>query len=191
MQLRTSTVRKQNVFLPSQVARLLRCSPRTVVKWCDQGRLPCYRLPGSQDRRITRQALIEFVAQHGLPTPDINGYPVLCLVMCPEKMTNEFKVALPKWETFTAATHYLAAAVILEHAPEAVVVDFSCGRSASLELCRDIRNSPAMKDSLIVALVPSDTLVDLRSTDVDNVFTDGTPAEKIADYLALERKERL
>lgn len=44
----------------SQVAKRLGCSTRTVCKWVDSGRLLGIRLPGSKDRRVHPQALLEF-----------------------------------------------------------------------------------------------------------------------------------
>lgn len=60
------------VFTTGQVARLLCVAPRTVSKWFDTGLIAGYRIPGSgvePDRRITRDALLEFVKRNGLPMP--------------------------------------------------------------------------------------------------------------------------
>jgi len=52
-----------------ECARFCNTSARTVSKWCDSGRLSCVRLPGSLDRRIYREDLIEFMSSHGLRLP--------------------------------------------------------------------------------------------------------------------------
>jgi len=62
-------------FTTGQVKTMLSVSDRTVQKWCDSGMLPCYRLPGygkdrPGDRRVTRRELLEFIAKHGIPTPE-------------------------------------------------------------------------------------------------------------------------
>ena len=47
----------KKVFTTGQVAKICKVAPRTVSKWFDSGRLPgAYRIPGSQDRRIPREA---------------------------------------------------------------------------------------------------------------------------------------
>jgi excisionase family DNA binding protein len=46
----------------SAVARICRVSPDTIRRWCDSGRLRAGRLPGSEQRRISLEALHEFVA---------------------------------------------------------------------------------------------------------------------------------
>jgi excisionase family DNA binding protein len=55
------------VFTLEQTATLCRVAPQTVAKWFDSGRLGGYRIPGSEDRRIPRDALVKFLTEHGLP----------------------------------------------------------------------------------------------------------------------------
>jgi two-component system, OmpR family, response regulator RpaA len=59
----------RQVFTTGQVAKMLMVAPRTVSKWFDAGRLRGYRIPGSQDRRIPREALLKFLGDNGLPVP--------------------------------------------------------------------------------------------------------------------------
>jgi excisionase family DNA binding protein len=56
-----------NEFTLEQVATLCRVAPQTVAKWFDSGKLQGYRLPGSQERRIPRTALITFLTQNCMP----------------------------------------------------------------------------------------------------------------------------
>jgi excisionase family DNA binding protein len=57
----------KKVFTTGQVAKICQVAPRTVSKWFDSGRLRGYRIPGSQDRRIPREALIRFLKENGMP----------------------------------------------------------------------------------------------------------------------------
>ena len=54
------------IFTTGQVAEICKVAPRTVTKWFDSGRLRGYRIPGSNDRRIPREELIKFLAEHGM-----------------------------------------------------------------------------------------------------------------------------
>jgi two-component system response regulator RpaA len=45
------------------IARLCNVAPRTVSKWIDSGELKGHRLPGCQDRRVTREDLIAFMSE--------------------------------------------------------------------------------------------------------------------------------
>lgn len=56
-----------DVYTTGKAAKLLRMSPRSVCKLIDQGHLRGYRIPGSLDRRTTRQWIEEFLAKNGMP----------------------------------------------------------------------------------------------------------------------------
>ncbi len=60
-------------YTPRQVAEMLRVSTRTVLRWFDSGRLPGYRRPGSQHRRIPHAALLDFLRRHNLPLAGVQG----------------------------------------------------------------------------------------------------------------------
>lgn len=64
-------VKERTVFTTGDVARICQVAPRTVSKWFDSGRLRGYRIPGSQDRRIPRKHLIEFLRQNGMPLGEL------------------------------------------------------------------------------------------------------------------------
>lgn len=51
------------------VARICDVAPRTVANWIDDGTLPGWRIPGSQDRRVDPEALMAFVDAHGMTGP--------------------------------------------------------------------------------------------------------------------------
>ncbi len=57
------------IYTTGQVASICGVACRTVSKWFDSGRLRGYRLPGSADRRIPQNYLIQFMVEHGLPLP--------------------------------------------------------------------------------------------------------------------------
>jgi hypothetical protein len=56
----------RQVFTTGDDAKICRVAPRTISKWFDAGRIKGYRIPGSNDRRIPREALIRFLADHGM-----------------------------------------------------------------------------------------------------------------------------
>ncbi len=57
----------QTVFTTGDVAKIAKVASRTVSKWFDTGQLKGYRIPGSSDRRIPREDLIEFLKKHSMP----------------------------------------------------------------------------------------------------------------------------
>jgi len=58
----------KSVLTTGEVATICNVAARTVSKWIDSGRLDGYRIPGSRDRRVTREALDRFIRDNRLPT---------------------------------------------------------------------------------------------------------------------------
>lgn len=67
-----------------EAARLLRCSQQTVIRACDKGFIPFYKLPGSRFRRIRKQDLMRFMEEAGIPLPpnELNGRPPVAEAAC-------------------------------------------------------------------------------------------------------------
>ena len=55
-----------DIFTTGYIAKMIGVAPRTVSKWFDSGRLKGYRIPGSNDRRIPRAHLAEFLAANDM-----------------------------------------------------------------------------------------------------------------------------
>lgn len=60
----------KTVFTTGEVARMTKLSQQTIIRCFDKGQLGGYRVPGSRFRRIPREALIKFIGDFKLPTPD-------------------------------------------------------------------------------------------------------------------------
>jgi len=65
--------RPKDVFTTGEVAKICRVAPRTASKWCDAGRIGAFRIPGSKDRRIPREALLHFMESSGFPLHWLNA----------------------------------------------------------------------------------------------------------------------
>lgn len=59
----------RGVLTSGEVAKVCMCAQRTVSKWIDSGRLKGYRMPGSNDRRVTAADLVSFLRDNGMPVP--------------------------------------------------------------------------------------------------------------------------
>src|SRR5262249_7005159 len=62
-------IKDREAFSTGEVALVVRVAPRTVRKWVDAGRLGCYRVGRSEQRRIPREELLRFLKEHNLPIP--------------------------------------------------------------------------------------------------------------------------
>lgn len=56
------------VFTTGQVARVFSVNINTVIKWFDEGKLKGFRLPRSNERRIYRESVVEFMKAHEIST---------------------------------------------------------------------------------------------------------------------------
>lgn len=82
----------KTIFTTGQVAKICKVAPRTVSKWFDSGRIQGYRIPGSQDRRIPRAHLIEFLRKHGLPLDGLELEDERLSIFCFTAMENRAAV---------------------------------------------------------------------------------------------------
>ena len=64
-----SEIKIRKMYTTGQLALLLKVAPRTVSKWFDAGLFKhgSYKLPESNDRRITHEGLVAFLAEQNMP----------------------------------------------------------------------------------------------------------------------------
>jgi excisionase family DNA binding protein len=60
------------VFSTLEAARACKVSEQEIIRRFDGGQLKGYRLPGSRERRIPREALLRFMEENGIPTADLD-----------------------------------------------------------------------------------------------------------------------
>ena len=53
-------------YTPGQVAKIFKVAPRTVSELLNEGRIRWYRVPCSQERRISEESLIKFSNDYGM-----------------------------------------------------------------------------------------------------------------------------
>jgi excisionase family DNA binding protein len=149
------------VFTTGQVAKICKVAPRTVSKWFDSGRLKGYRIPGSQDRRIPREYLIKFLKEHGMPLGDLEDEAMAkVLVVAQDQMLIEsLKRELPPEKSFRlnmAASGFDAGIQAESFHPDAIIVDFSIGRTEALQICQNLRRNTEFTETIVIALLPDD-----------------------------------
>lgn len=164
-----------HVLTTGLVAKVCRVSSRTVSKWFDKGLLKGYRIPGSNDRRIRRRDLEEFMIKNNMSTDLLNMDAIRSGVLVVTDSTRAadsvlalnsvgsiFEVAVVK-NAFEAGQY--------RRVPRVVVIDFAIGRVESIQLVRALRN--AYRDQLprvkFYAIVGEDE-VDLSSLRTDELF---------------------
>jgi excisionase family DNA binding protein len=149
------------VFTTGQVAKFCKVAPRTVSKWFDAGRLKGYRIPGSQDRRIPREYLIKFLKEHGMPLGELEDETLakVLVVAQDQVLIDNLKRELPGESSFKvsiAASGFDAGIQAESFHPDCVIVDFSIGKTESVQICQNLRKNSEFGDVIIIALLPDD-----------------------------------
>lgn len=146
---------RKDIFTTGDVAKICRVAARTVAKWFESGKLRGYRIPGSQDRRIPRENLIDFLREHNMPLRELAISSVL-LIGCSDAVKNAFCVHLPMAPLYTSVGWFDAGILLEQNRPETMVVDLSIGRSQCITAVRAVRTIPRYADARIIALACED-----------------------------------
>ncbi len=167
----------RKVFTTGQVAKICKVAPRTVSKWFDSGRLKGYRIPGSQDRRIPRESLIQFLKEHGMPLGELEDEVVskILLVGVDNTLAATLKQRLPEDDgfQFQIATSVFEAGVHAEgFHPDCIIIDTKIGRNDALQIAQNIRQHPDHKDAILIALIGAEEGGEdvLKSKGFDEIF---------------------
>jgi excisionase family DNA binding protein len=151
----------KKVFTTGQVAKICKVAPRTVSKWFDSGRLRGYRIPGSQDRRIPREALIRFLKEYGMPLGELEeeGWHKILIVGAEQLFIDRTRELLPEDESYRyelAHSGFEAGTQAQSFHPDTIIIDLAMGRSEALQIAQNLRRNEAYAGTLIIALASED-----------------------------------
>jgi excisionase family DNA binding protein len=146
----------KNVLTTGDVARICNVAPRTVSKWFDSGQLKGYRIPGSKDRRIPLNELLQFMKQNNIPAPNLpvsrmrvvivdnNGQTINGLAES-LKTNSDFEIRVVK-------TSFETGTVLQKFAPHVLLVNLLSKDIDASEICKNIRADEDLKTIKIIAL---------------------------------------
>src|SRR5262245_39432284 len=151
----------KKVFTTGQVAKICKVAPRTVSKWFDSGRLRGYRIPGSQDRRIPREALIKFLKEYGMPLGELEeeGLHKILIVGAEKLFVDRVRELLPEDDDFKyelANSGFEAGIQAESFHPDTIIIDLAMGRSEALQIAGNLRRNPQYETTMIVGLASED-----------------------------------
>jgi excisionase family DNA binding protein len=135
----------KDVLTTGDVARLCRVTIRTVIKWYEQGRLEGYKLPGSRDRRFTRDAVERFVRENGMPDVLIEAAVTRRVLVVDDDPAVRDVIARSlsgpgRFEVETAGSGWEAGLKTAAFKPHLLVLDWRLGDTTGQEVVATIRS---------------------------------------------------
>jgi excisionase family DNA binding protein len=151
----------RKVFTTGQVAKICKVAPRTVSKWFDSGRLRGYRIPGSQDRRIPREALIRFLKEYGMPLGELEeeGWHKILIIGAEPLFISRLQELLPEDEEYkyeVANSGFEAGIQAESFHPDTIIIDLAMGRSEGLQIAQNLRRNQQYEATMIIAMAGED-----------------------------------
>jgi two-component system response regulator RpaA len=146
------------VLTTGEVARICNVTIKTVIRWFESGELKGYKIPGSRERRILRENLVEFLKRHGMPLDGlasrtakrrlliVDDEPGIVAVL--ERYFRE----LDLFEIRTATNGYAAGALTATFQPDVLIIDYNLGDVTGLDVARTIRSNPRLARTRILCM---------------------------------------
>ena len=152
------------VFTTGQVSKLCQVAPRTVSKWFDTGRIKGYRIPGSQDRRIPRENLVQFLKEHGMPLGALAeaGPAKVLLIGVGDELRSVFEKTLSgeQYQLLNVDTGFEAGAKSLNFGPNCLVIDAKMGTQEAVAVVRFLKAQSGKNKLTTIALYDDAQQVD-------------------------------
>ena len=149
------TIKNKEVLTTGDVARICHVAPRTVSKWFDTGKLRGYRIPGSRDRRIPMNQLLQFMRAHGMPTKAVEGSTIRVLIVDADPDVRAVAEGLggtDRYEVRSAANDFEAGMLAGKFHPHVVLVNVVSPDIDADEILAHLRANPDLSATCVVAM---------------------------------------
>lgn len=146
----------KSVLTTGDVAKICNVAPRTVSKWFDSGQLKGYRIPGSKDRRIPFDELLNFMRVHNMPISGLPSGKTRVLIVDSNKTASQELAnvlsALSGYEVCSVHSSFETGVTVQKFSPHIIVINlFAHGIDASA-ICSSLRSDPDMQGIKIIAI---------------------------------------
>jgi len=147
---------EKDVLTTGEVAKICNVAPRTVSKWFDSGQLKGYRIPGSKDRRIPLNNLLQFMKEHNIPMDGIHSGKTRVLIVDDEKdirdTLSRVLVDQAGYEVRAAATGFQAGIECERFRPHVLLLDLHIDEHAVSNVVDTVRTSDDLAITRIIAM---------------------------------------
>jgi excisionase family DNA binding protein len=149
---------KKDYYTTHEISRILKVDFTTVIDWCDQTKLLCYRTPGGH-RRVRPDDLYAFMRRFGFPMSEelSASAPLKMLVVDDEDtvrstVSRMLKLSWPEAEVETAKDGFEAGRKTALFRPDAIVLDINLPGLDGFSVCELIRTDPLTSHTRILAV---------------------------------------
>ncbi len=146
----------KNILTTGNVAKICNVAPRTVSKWFDSGQLKGYRIPGSKDRRIPINELIQFMKLHNMPVPALNNGSLRVVIADSNSESSSRLAEMLKtksdYEVKVVKSSFETGAAIQKFTPHVLLINLLAKEINAGEICRTIRADGEFQTIRIIAL---------------------------------------
>jgi len=178
------------LYTTNQLAKLFGVVPTTVIDWIEKGKLDAFKTLGGH-RRITHQAVLDFLERNHLPYPPAFAHDAPKLVILEGQadalrtLGAQLSQGLPDSRVFLE-NHPVDALIRMGvERPRLVILDGQLPGFDTLELCRRLKENPALAPLRVLALVSDladPVLIErLRAAGADEVLTRGAAATELVE----------
>ncbi|OHB76887.1 MAG: hypothetical protein A2Z34_10130 [Planctomycetes bacterium RBG_16_59_8] len=148
----------KDFFTTGDVARICEIAPKTVINYCEAGKIPSEKSRVTNYRRIPRQALLDFMGKYGIPLARLEEAESQTVLIVDDDadfvrvLRKALKTLGGKTEVLTAGDGYEALVEIGRRRPDVVILDVRMPKLDGYEVCRALRSDPELKDLKICAV---------------------------------------
>ena len=180
----------KTTFTTGEAAEICKVSQQTIIRCFDNGRLGGFRVPGSRFRRITRDGLIAFMRDNGIPTDGLTGGKKKILVVDDDpEIVELFTDVLRRYDRYlvrTAGTGYEAGIITQEFVPDVIILDYLLPDINGNVVCQTIHKNPAfahIKIVIVSGVVNQDEINDLLAAGADEFVKKPFNIDKLIDLI--------
>lgn len=134
-------LRPQASYTTGEIAKICQVTKRTVIQWVDSGKLKGYRIPGSTHRRVSAEALRDFLRAHQIPDYASLVRRRILIVDDDTDLQELLKDALRgRYDVEVAGTALEAASRLPVFQPDLVLLDIRLPDCSGFEVCRHFQD---------------------------------------------------
>lgn len=166
---------KKPFLTTGQVAKMTGFAPRTVNYWVDSGKLAGFIMPGSRDRRVSRNELAKFLRSRNIPIHEVVEQRVMLL--CTNRdFVRDLQDAMPAdgsvaWAV--ASTEFEAGILCERFQFSMVVIDAGIGSENAIKIAGFVKRHDAQRRCAVIGIANEDgsPMAEMLSRqDFDHVF---------------------